>query len=141
MRLAILLRHLRAAGEYPMGQGRLAISAEFADVIARRWVPITATPVGANSLRTTPRQIPASPAAPATVDAVPAGVILRTEGLSASATWTLPAASTATPSGGSNRAALPVPSARPGIADYLTNVVTTPAGVILRIELLPVSAT
>ena len=110
--LDTLPRHLRAAGAYPMAQGRLAISAAFAEVIARRLVPITSTAVGANSLPPTPRRIPASPAAPTTVDAVPAGVILRTGGLSVSATWTLPPASTATPSGWLNRAALPAPSAR-----------------------------
>src|SRR6185437_2738680 len=75
-------------------------------------------------------------AEPARVVTKPAGVILRIALLNSSPTYTLPAGSTATPSGLSNDAALPVPSALPSAPDP-ASVVTTPAGVILRISLLP----
>ena len=58
-----------------------------------------------------------------------------------SATKTLPAPSTATPLGQLKRAAAPVPSALPDEPAVPASVVTTPAGVIFRMVLLPVSAT
>ena len=75
----------------------------------------TATPYGLVEPRVAARAIGAAGAArqPASVVTTPAGVILRIVLLPVSATYTLPALSTATPSGWANRAALPVPSALP----------------------------
>ncbi len=53
----------------------------------------------------------------------------------------MPALSTATPSGDENRAALPVPSTLPLSPATPASVVTTAAGVILRIVWFEVSAT
>src|SRR5205823_13648032 len=66
---------------------------------------------------------------------------LRIVLLTVSATYTLPEESVATPSGLLNRAALPVPSALPPFPASPASVVTTPAGVILRIVVLSLSAT
>ena len=78
--------------------------------------------------------------APASVVTTPAGVIMRTRQLLASVTKTLPAASTAMPRGKANSAAAPVPSALPDTLACPAIVVTTPAGVILRMT-WPPSAT
>src|SRR6478609_9888666 len=78
---------------------------------------------------------------PASVVTSPAGVILRITALSSSATYTLPALSTATPFGKLNRAALPEPSVLPKVSAWPARVVTVPSLVILRMVLLPVSAT
>src|SRR5262249_6980370 len=58
-----------------------------------------------------------------------------------SATYTLFERSTATPSGRLTLAALPVPLMAPATPARPANVLTTPAGLILRIVLLPSSAT
>src|SRR5207249_451929 len=96
-------------------------------------------------------QLNRSPPAPATaacglsylakVVTTPAGVIVRIALFPLSPTRMLPAASTARPLGPLNRAALPVPSVLPKVPAKPASVVTTLAGVILRIELLKKSAT
>ena len=85
--------------------------------------------------------VPERPGLPATVVTTPPAVILRIVWLPASQTKTLPEASTASPAGALKRAALPVASVAPVIPALPARVVTTPAGVILRIVWLPVSAT
>src|SRR5438874_4808771 len=87
-----------------------------------------------------PRTLPPVPAVAATVVTTPAGVTLRLVELSAPVTRTLPALSTATPVGRLKRASGPVPSALPETNAVPATVVTTPAGVTLRIEWLPSSA-
>lgn len=87
-----------------------------------------------------PSAPPVTPAVPAKVVTTPALVILRIVPFPASATNTLPAASTTRPSGAPNNAAAPVPSAEPLIPGVPANVVTTPAGVAFRIVRLAVSA-
>src|SRR5947207_1614754 len=84
---------------------------------------------------------PTCPAVPAIVLTAPAAVILRIVLLFLSATYTLPAASIATPYGLSNRASLPVPSLEPTWPAVPANVLTAPAAVILRIVSLSASAT
>src|SRR5450631_993218 len=83
-----------------------------------------------------PSTYPKLPARPASVVTTAAGVILRIVWLPVSATYTLPAPSTATENGVANRAALPVPSALPGLFAKPAKVLTVPAGVILRMVLL-----
>ena len=74
----------------------------------------TATPQDSRTARRCPcRPRCRLPATPASVVTTPAGVTFRIVLLQVSATYTLPALSTATPSGWQNRAALPVPSALP----------------------------
>jgi hypothetical protein len=77
---------------------------------------------------------------PANVVTTPAGVILRIRLLNVSATYTLPCASVARPSGLLNIALAPVPSVEPAL-EVPAKVVTTPPGVIFLIRLLLVSAT
>ena len=72
---------------------------------------------------------------PARVVTTPAGVTLRILLLPESATKTLPEPSMATPHGRKNDAAAPVASVLPCKPDP-ASVVTTPAGVTLRIMLL-----
>src|SRR6476660_3485289 len=81
------------------------------------------------------------PAVPARVVTTPAGVILRMVQLARSATYPMPVASTATPVGRLKRAAAPVPSVLPVLPAVPARVVTTPAGVILRMVALVWSAT
>src|SRR5262245_306044 len=71
-------------------------------------------------------------ASPATVDTTPPGVILRIVWLNVSATYRLPALSTATSSGWLNCAIVPAPSVDPGEEATPATVVTTPAAEILR---------
>ena len=103
----------------------------------------TATPYGASKLAAAPvpSALPTTPSVPASVVTTPAGVTWRMASLSLSATYTFPALSTATPSGRSKLAAGPVASALPTTPAVPASVVTTPAGVILRIVLFPSSAT
>ena len=77
---------------------------------------------------------------PASVVTTPAAVIFRIVLERLSATYTVPSAPTATPSGLLNVAAAPVPSARPATPEP-ASVVTTPAAVIFRILWLAISAT
>ena len=77
---------------------------------------------------------------PASVVTIPLGVILRMRLLRVSATYTAPVPSTATPEGRKKLAAVPCPSTRPENPEP-ARVVTFPVGVILRMRLLPVSAT
>ena len=79
------------------------------------------------------------PVVPAMVVTTPAGVTLRIVLLPVSATYTLPELSTARPPGWLKPAALPVPSVDPNVPP--ASVVTTPAGVILRMLWLSESAT
>src|SRR5512142_1361652 len=76
----------------------------------------------------------------ASVLTTPAAVIFRTEPFPASATYRFPAVSAAIPAGPLKDAAVPAPSAAPTEPEP-ANVVTTPAGVILRILLLKLSTT
>ena len=103
----------------------------------------TATPMGTlkRAAAPVPSALPPLPAVPASVVTTPAGVILRMVELFVSATYTAPAASTATPNGLLKRAPAPVPSALPLLAAVPASVLTTPAGVILRMVELFVSAT
>ena len=82
---------------------------------------------------------------PASVVTTPALVILRIQLLAVSATYKLSFLSIAILAGLLNKAAVPVASAYPTEATEVVpppaNVVTTPAGVILRIQLFPVSNT
>src|SRR5205085_217234 len=71
----------------------------------------------------------------------PLGVTLRIRWLPQSATYSVPAPSTARPQGDEKRALPPVPSALPGAPGLPARVVTSPAGVILRIVWLSRSAT
>src|SRR5688572_17487889 len=84
---------------------------------------------------------PAALARPAKVDTRPAGVIFLTVCAASSVTYTLPVASTATPAGTLNRAAEPGPSLEPIEPARPANVLTTPAGVILRMMAFSRSAT
>src|SRR3954452_9046813 len=77
---------------------------------------------------------------PANVVTTPAAVILRIRLLFVSATKMLPEASTAIPAGPLNSAAVPVALIIPAMPSP-ANVVTTPAGVILRMRLVSASAT
>src|SRR5436190_413562 len=88
-----------------------------------------------------PSALPLFPVSPASVVTIPTDVILRMVLLPASATYRLPAASTATPCGRQNRAALRGPSALPQYRASPAGVVTTPPGVILRMVSLSPSAT
>src|SRR5207248_6389477 len=88
-----------------------------------------------------PLALPVLPAKPAKVLTTRAGVILRMVLLLVSATKILPILSMATATGNLKRAVLPVPLALPGLPAKPAKVVTTPAGVILRMVLLTVSAT
>ena len=85
--------------------------------------------------------LPLTPANPASVLTTPPGAIFRIVWLPVSATYTLPALSTATPCGWLKSAALPVPSALPLTPANPASVLTTPAGVIIRIVWFQVSAT
>ena len=100
----------------------------------------TAIPVGKLKLAAVPVAfaLPVEPE-PASVVTTPAAVIFRIVLERLSATYTVPSAPTATPSGLLNVAAAPVPSALPA-APEPASVVTTPAAVIFRI-LLAWSAT
>ena len=71
----------------------------------------------------------------------PADVTSRIIRFPVSATKTLPDPSTATPDGPEKRELLPVPSAKPAYPLKPATVVTTPAGVTLRIVSVEVSAT
>ncbi|PYQ56432.1 MAG: hypothetical protein DMF58_20735 [Acidobacteria bacterium] len=71
----------------------------------------------------------------------PDGAIFRIDPLSSSATYTLPAESTARPSGLSNRAAERNPSAVPRRPVEPASVITLPEAEIMRIVSLSVSAT
>ena len=75
----------------------------------------TASPVGRLKLAAVPvpSALPNTFAVPASVVTAPAAVILRIVLLPVSATYTLPAPSTATPNGRWKVAAVPVPSALP----------------------------
>ena len=86
-----------------------------------------------------PLALPETPL-PAKVVTTPAGVIIRIRSLPLSATYTFPAASVPNPKGSLNEAAVPVPLVLPAIP-LPAKVLTTPAGVIIRIKLLPKSAT
>src|SRR6185437_732634 len=86
-----------------------------------------------------PLPAPADPV-PASVLTVPAGVILRIRLLLESPMYKLPLASMVIPAGPLNEAAVPTPLAEPAVP-VPAMVVTTPSGVILRIRLLPLSAT
>src|SRR6476661_2867302 len=88
-----------------------------------------------------PSALPVLPAKPAKVLTTRAGVILRIVLLLVSATKMLPTLSMATAAGPLKRAALPVPLALPVLPAKPAKVVTTPAGVILRMVLFAVSAT
>ena len=88
------------------------------------------------ALKIAPSAVPA--VEPARVVTTPACVTLRRRSLSRSATTRSPLASKAIPLGEENDAAAPVPSARPGVPEP-ARVVTAPAAVILRIELLSVT--
>ncbi len=88
-----------------------------------------------------PLALPSLPANPANVLTTRAGVILRMVLLLVSATKMLPMLSMATATGPLKRAALPVPLALPGLPAKPAKVLTTRAGVILRMVLLLVSAT
>src|SRR6266568_4468174 len=103
----------------------------------------TARPVGKlkRAVLPVPSALPKRPAEPANVVTFAAGVILRMVLLLVSATKMLPTLSMATATGLLKRAALPVPLALPGLPAKPAKVVTTPAGVILRMVLLTVSAT
>ena len=115
------------------------------------WLPISATytlpkastasPLGLLKLAATPVPFvePLTPL-PAKVVTIPVGVILRILLLYWSTTNTLPEASTATPEGPLKLAAIPVASVEP-CKPLPAKVETTPAVVILRILLLPKSAT
>jgi hypothetical protein len=101
-----------------------------------------ATPIGVLKLALV--AIPSTDPAelPTIVVTTPSDVILRTRWLIPSATYTFPAESTVTPLGALKVALVPVPFADPVKLDKLpAKVVTTPADVILRIRLLPVSPT
>src|SRR5205809_7791352 len=88
-----------------------------------------------------PLALPVLAAKPAKVLTTRPGVILRMVLLLVSATKMLPTLSMATAAGPLKRAALPVPLTLPVLPAKPAKVVTTPAGVILRMVLLTVSAT
>src|SRR4051812_4347658 len=100
-------------------------------------------PLGKLNLATlpTPSALPEENAAPANVVTTPPGMILRIVLLLESATYSVPVVSTVIPEGLANRAALPVPSTWPELPATPASVLTTPAGVIVRIVLLLESAT
>src|SRR5215831_16058982 len=102
-----------------------------------------ATPAGPENAAAAPlpSALPETPAVPASVVTTPAGVILRIVLFPGSATYKFPAVSVATPAGPENAAAAPLPSALPKTPAVPASVVTTPAGVILRIVWFPESAT
>ena len=77
---------------------------------------------------------------PANVLTTPLGVTFRMQLFSASATSTLPPASTAMPIGKLNIAFVPVPSAKSG-SPFPASVDTIPPGVTLRMRWPPVSPT
>src|SRR5262245_36714325 len=101
----------------------------------------TAMPLGLlnRAVAPMPSALPFSPQRPARVVTTPLGVTLRMVQFSESATYTLPAPSTATPVGKENLALLPTPSAQPPLPEGFANpasVVTDqfdPTGVIFRI--------
>ena len=103
----------------------------------------TATPNGYRNRAAAPvpSALPLLPVRPASVVTTPPDAIFRIARLFESATYTLPALSTATPAGPLKRAAAPVPSAVPGLPAVPASVVTTPPDVIIRIVWLPVSPT
>src|SRR3569833_1112062 len=76
--------------------------------------------------------LPEWPNDPANVVTTPIGVILRIAWFELSATYTLLPASTTTPEGNRNLAALPVPSTAPATPGDPARVVTTPEGEIFR---------
>src|SRR6266480_1219862 len=88
-----------------------------------------------------PSVLSALPAKPAKVLTEPVGVILRMVWLLVSATKIVPTLLMATATGPLKRAALPAPLVLPVRPAKPAKVVTTPAGVILRMVLLTVSAT
>src|SRR5262245_40069127 len=91
-----------------------------------------------------PSSLPVLPASPASVVTTPPGLILRMVWLPESATHTVHDKSSWTHAGHSNRAVLPlppVPSVLPVLPACPASVVTTPAGLILRMVWLPMSAT
>ncbi len=107
-------------------------------------VESTARPCGPlkSAAEPVPSVLPVVPAVPARVVTTPPGVIMRMVSLPVSATKTSPVVgSSVTPTGPLNRAAEPVPSVLPAVPAVPARVVTTPAGVIMRIVSLPVSAT
>ena len=77
------------------------------------------------------------PVTPTFVVTIPAAVIMRRVPLSPSATYRLPASSTARSQGELKLAAAPRPSALPLVPAVPARVLTTPDGVILRMVLLP----
>ncbi|MBK9966355.1 MAG: hypothetical protein IPP07_16250 [Holophagales bacterium] len=105
--------------------------------------PSTATPVGDENLAwlPAPSSDPLRPGFPARVVTTPSGVIRRSVWPWMSVTKTLPPASTATPSGPVNRAALPMPSSPPEAPARPARVETSPAGVTLRTVQFRASAT
>ena len=81
-----------------------------------------------------PLRLPVTPAFPAKVLTTPDWVILRIKLLYWSATYTLPAASVATPTGLLKVASVPVPLRLPDTPALPAKVLTKPSGVILRIK-------
>ena len=79
-----------------------------------------------------PSVLPGAPALPAIVVTVPEGEIRRMTWLKVSATNTLPAASTAVPTGFRYSACIAAPSRNPSVPETPENVVTSPTGVIRR---------
>ena len=88
-----------------------------------------------------PSALPELPALPARVVTTPAGVTFRIVWLSVSATYTLPALSTATPLGIAEPRGAARAIGTAGVPGLPARVVTTPAGVTFRIVWLSVSAT
>jgi hypothetical protein len=80
-----------------------------------------------------PSALPADPGLPTTVLTTPEAVTLRIVWLFLSATYTVPAESTARPRGESKRASLPDPSVLPDELGLPANVLTTPLALTLRI--------
>ena len=101
-------------------------------------------PVGAKkrAVEPLPLVLPLVPAIPAIVVTVwVAGTIMRIVWLSVFATYRFPRVSMVIAAGLSKVAAVPMPSAPPDCSGFPAMVVTTPAGVTLRMVLFSVSAT
>src|SRR5258706_7873486 len=88
-----------------------------------------------------PSALPETPGEPERVTTPPAGVMRRIVLLPVSATYTVPAASTARPDGYLNLAAEPAPSALPITMVEPAKVDTIPSGVIFRMVWLYESET